>query len=50
MRFPTKEEDRLMEIIMPYLDKYCKLKEDAPEEIRRMAEKLHESLKDAACY
>lgn len=49
MRFPTEEEDRMFEAIKPYLDEHCKLKEDAPDEIKELAEKLRESFEDAAC-
>lgn len=49
MRFPTEEEDRMFEAIKPYLDERCKLKEDAPDEIKELAEKFWESFKDAAC-
>lgn len=49
MRFATEEEDRMFEAIEPYLDEHCKLKEDAPDEIKELAEKLRESFEDAAC-
>lgn len=50
MRFPTKEEDMMMKAIEPYLDNHCQLKDNAPDEIKELAEKLRESLADAACY
>lgn len=40
MRFPTEEENRMFEAIKPYLDERCKLKEDAPDEIKELAEKI----------
>ena len=49
MRFPTEEEDRMFEAIKPYLDGHCKLKEDAPDEIKELAEKFCKSFEDAAC-
>lgn len=39
----------MFEAIKPYLDERCKLKEDAPDEIKELAEKLRESFEDAAC-
>lgn len=50
MRFPTKEEDMMMKAIEPYLDNHYKLKDNAPDEIKELAEKLRESLADAVCY
>ena len=49
MRFPTEEENRMFEAIKPYLDERCKLKEDAPDEIKELADKFWESFKDASC-
>lgn len=49
MRFPTEEEDRMFEAIKPYLDEHCKLKEDAPDEIKKLDEKFCKSFEDAAC-
>lgn len=39
----------MFEAIKPYLDERCKLKEDALDGIKELAEKFWESFKDAAC-
>ena len=40
----------MMKSIEPYLDNHCKLNDNAPDEIKELAEKLRESLADAVCY